>query len=102
MDSFSNKVYKISTGESLNEVDYRFNLFLNEILNSNDDRIGLFIHGIIMMSFLQNNTDFSFDGKNMRLLFNNKEIYNDKMKNPMVFKIYFEDNNIVNIEYINS
>ena len=38
----------------------------------------------------------------MRLLFNNKEIYNDKMKNPMVFKIYFEDNNIVNIEYINS
>ena len=102
LDSFSNKVYKISTGESLNEVDYRFNLFLNEILNSNDDRIGLFIHGIIMMSFLQNNTDFSFDGKNMRLLFNNKEIYNDKMKNPMVFKIYFEDNNIVNIEYINS
>ena len=52
LDSFSNKVYKISTGESLNEVDYRFNLFLNEILNGNDDRIGLFIHGIIMKIIL--------------------------------------------------
>ena len=77
LESFSNKDYKFGTGESLNEVDK-------------------------MMSFLQNNTIFSFDGKNMRLLFNNKELYNGKMKNPMIFKIEYEKHTIVNIEEINS
>ena len=55
-----------------------------------------------MLSFLQNITSFSFDGKNMRLLFNNKEIYNDKMKNPMAFKIEYENNMIVDIKEISS
>ena len=100
LESFKNKDYKFGTGESLNEVDKRFNSFINEILESNYNNIALFIHGIIMMSFLQNNTNFSFDGKNMRLLFNNKEIYNDKMKNPMVFKIEYENNMIVDIKEI--
>ena len=53
-----------------------------------------------MMSFLQNNTDFSFDGKNKKLLFNNKEIYKDRMKNPMIFKIEYENDSIVDIEEI--
>ena len=100
LESFKNMDYKFGTGESLNEVDKRFNSFINEILESNYNNIALFIHGIIMMSFLQNNTSFSFDGKNMRLLFNNKEIYNDKMKNPMVFKIEYEYNVIVDIKEI--
>ena len=100
LESFENKDYKFGTGESLNEVDKRFNAFINELLESNDNIIALFIHGIIMMSFLQNNTDFSFDGKNMKLLFNNKEVYNDKMKNPMVFKIEYDENTIVSIEEI--
>ena len=102
LESFKNKDYKFGIGESLNEVDKRFNSFINEILESNYNNIALFIHGIIMMSFLQNNTSFSFDGKNMRLLFDNKEIYNDKMKNPMVFKIEYENNMIVDIEEISA
>ena len=100
LESFSNKDYKFGTGESLNEIDNRFNSFINEILKSNNKKIALFIHGIIMMSFLQNNTDFSFDGKNMKLLFKYKKIYDDKMKNPMVFKIEYEDNKLLNIEFI--
>lgn len=100
LDSFSNKDYKFGSGESLNEVDNRFNTFLDEILNSENNRVALFIHGIIMMSFLQNNTDFSFDGRIMRLVFHDKKVYNDNMKNPMVFRVDFEDNKIVNIEYI--
>ena len=102
MESFNNKDYKFGTGESLNEVDKRFNSFISEILESNENKIALFIHGIIMMSFLQNNTEFSFDGRNMKLLFNNKEIYNGKMINPMIYKIIYDDNNkLSNIEYIN-
>lgn len=100
IESFSNKDYKFGTGESLNEVDSRFNSFIEDVLRSDNNKIALFIHGIIMMSFLQNNTDFSYDGKNMRLIFNGKEIYNDKMKNPMVFKIEYDDNKSINIEYI--
>ena len=100
LESFKNKDYKFGTGESLNEVDKRFNLFINDLLESNDNNIALFIHGIIMMSFLQNNTDFSFDGKNMKLIFNDKEVYNDKMINPMVFKVEYEDNKITNIKFI--
>ena len=100
LDSFNNKNYKFGTGESLNEVDNRFNNFIDELLESHHNKIGLFIHGIIMMSFLQNNTDFSFDGKKMKLVLNDKVIYDDKMKNPMVFKIEYDKNNIVNIEEI--
>ena len=100
LESFENKDYKFGVGESLNEVDKRFNSFINELLENDDNNIALFIHGIIMMSFLQNNTDFSFDGKNMKLLFNNKEIYKDRMKNPMIFKIEYEDDSIVDIEEI--
>lgn len=102
LESFKDKDYKFGNGESLNEVDKRFNSFISEILESNYNNIALFIHGIIMMSFLQNNTSFSFDGKYMRLLFNNKEIYNDKMKNPMVFKIEYENNMIVDIKEISA
>lgn len=100
LESFSNKDYKFGTGESLNEVDRRFNAFINDILKSNNHKTALFIHGIIMISFLQNNTEFSFDGKTMKLLFNDKEIYNDKMKSPMVFKIEYQNNKIINIEFI--
>lgn len=100
LESFNNKDYKFGTGESLNEVDNRFNSFINELLESNNNRIALFIHGIIMMSFLQNNTDFSFDGKAMKLLFNGKQIYNDKMKNPMVFRISYDNNKLLNIEFV--
>ena len=100
LESFKNKDYKFGTGESLNEVDKRFNSFIYELLENDDNNIALFIHGIIMMSFLQNNTDFSFNGKNMKLLFNNKVIYNDKTKNPMIFKIEYDKETIVSIEEI--
>ena len=100
-DSFDNKELKYKNGESLNEVDNRFNSFINEVLESNNSNIALFIHGIIMMSYLQNNTDFSFDGRSMKLVFNERIIYDDKMKNPLVIKLLFDDNkNLINIEYI--
>ncbi len=102
-ESFINKDYKFGSGESLNEVDSRFNSFIDEILKSNHNRIALFIHGIIMMSYLQNNMEFSYDSGRMKLIFNNEEIYNDRMKNPMVFRIDYDDNNSINnVQYINN
>ena len=100
-DSFNNKNLKFGSGESLNEVDSRFQSFIDELLNSNAKNIALFIHAMILMSYLQEQTKFEFDGKNMKILFNNKVVFNDKMKNPLVFKIVFDDSGkIIDIEYI--
>lgn len=100
-DSFNNKDLKIGFGESLNEVDKRFNSFINELLESDKNNIALFIHGIILMSYLQNNSNFNFDGRILKIEFNNNVVYNDKMQNPSIFKLEFDDdNNLINIENI--
>ena len=100
-DSFVNKDIKYKNGESLNEVDSRFNSFMNEILNKEENNIALFIHGMLMLSYLQNNFEFEFDGKRLKLSFNDNVIYDNEMKTPMVFKIVFDNNNnIVDIKSI--
>lgn len=99
-DSFNNKDLKYKNGESLNEVDKRFNEFLNEILNKEEPNIALFIHGILMLSYLQNNFDFEFDGRRLKLSFDGRVVYDDDMKTPMVFKITFDNNKIVDIKSI--
>jgi hypothetical protein len=52
------------------------------------------------MSFLQNNTDFNYDNNKLKLIFNNRIIYDDKMKNPMIFKVEYSNDEITNIEEI--
>ena len=100
-ESFDNKDLKYGFGESLNEVDKRFQSFIDEILTNDNKNIALFIHGIILMSYLQEHTNFEFDGKKMKLLFNDKLVFNDKMKNPLVFKLVFDDNKqLIDIEHI--
>lgn len=100
-DSFNNKDLKFGFGESLKEVDGRFENFINELLNNDNQNIALFIHGIILMSYLQEHTGFEFDGKNMKISLNNKIVYDDKMKNPLIFKVIFDDNkNIMDIENV--
>lgn len=100
IDSFNDKDLKIGYGESLNEVDKRFNSFLNEILNSDKNNIALFIHGILMLSFLQNNSNFEFSNTKVKIELNDKIIYNDKMVNPMIFKLTYDGHVLKNIEYI--
>ena len=100
MNSFDNKDFKVGFGESLNEVDKRFNSFMKDLLNSKIDSIALFIHGILMLSFLQNNFDFNFDGHKLKLKFNDKVVYEDYMKNPIIFKIVYDDEKIIDIDSI--
>lgn len=100
-DSFNNKDLKYGFGESINEVNDRFELFIDELLKSKSNKIALFIHGIILMSYLQEHTEFKFDGKNMEISFNNQTVFNSQMKNPLIFKIVFDDNGtITDIESI--
>lgn len=99
--SFNDKNYKIVNGESLNEVDLRFNDFIDEILSKNRKTI-LAIHGIILLSYLQNNCNFEYTNGKIYVKFNNKLIVDEKPKNPGVYKITFNDNNeIIDIDCIN-
>ena len=98
-DSFNNKNLKVGFGESLNEVDTRFKCFINEVLDTDKSNIALFIHGIILMSYLQTISKFKYENRKLKIEFNEKLVYNDIMKNPLVFKIYFNENkDVINIE----
>ena len=72
--SFDDKNFKVFKGESLNEMDKRFNDFIEELLNSGVDKSIIVIHGIMLLSFFQNHCDFDFDGKIVTVKFNVKMI----------------------------
>lgn len=99
--SFKDKTYKVFNGESLEEMDYRFNNFIEELLEKDINKSIITIHGIMLLSFLQNHCDFKFDGKIITVQFNGKKIIEDKPKSPGVYKIIYQDKRIVDIDVIN-
>ena len=99
--SFDDKNFKVSNGESLNDMDKRFNSFIDELLNSDIDKSIIVIHGIMLLSFFQNYCDFEFDGTAITVKFNGKTIVENKPKSPGVYKIEYEDKKIIDIDVIN-
>ncbi|MDO4962491.1 MAG: histidine phosphatase family protein [bacterium] len=100
--SFDDKNYKVNNKcESLNEMDDRLNNFIKELLNKDIDKSIIVIHGIMLLSFLQNNCDFSFDGRITTVKYNNKLIVENKPKSPGVYRIRYENNKIIDIDIIN-
>lgn len=96
--SFIDKNFKIKYGESLNDMDNRFNEFISDILSKNNKSI-IVIHGIMLLSYLQDNCDFKFENGKVFVTYRNKMIVYEKIKNPSVYKItYNENNDIINIE----
>lgn len=96
--SFIDKNFKIKYGESLNDMDNRFNEFISDILSKNNKSI-IVIHGIMLLSYLQNNCDFKFENGKVFVTYRNNMIVYEKPKNPSVYKItYNENNDIINIE----
>lgn len=98
--SFKDKNYKVNNGESLNDMNERFNNFINEIIENNDKSI-IVIHGIMLLSFLQNYCDFKFENGKTYASFKGIKIVNEKPKSPGVYKITFNNNCVDNIEVIN-
>lgn len=90
--SFKDKNYKIGNGETLNEVDIRFNYFINDILKSNNLKTIIVMHGIMLLSYLQNNCDFKVSNNKIYAKYNGKLLVNEKPKSPDVYKIVFDDN----------
>lgn len=101
LDSFNNKDLKFKNGESLNDVDKKLNNFIDEVLKHDSKKIVLSIHGMILLSFLQNNCDFHFDGNIFNIKYNDKEILNGKITNPDIYKLtYDESNTLIDISRI--
>ncbi len=99
--SFNDKNFKVYDGETLNDVDSRFNDFIKDILKENDKTI-LVIHGIILLSFLQNNCEFEYNENKILVKYNNEVIIDGNPKSPGVYKIvYNDDNKIIQISNIN-
>ena len=100
--SFEDKNFKVNNGESLNEVDERFKSFIRDLLDKEDNKIAIVMHGIILLSYLKTICEhFEFDGKNFNIKYNNNIVLDGKPKNPSIYKIEFDDDkNIVNVEYV--
>ena len=101
-ESFDNKDLKLDGGESLNDVDSRFNSFITDILNNDSDKVAIIMHGIILLSYLQTIcTEFSFDGRNFSIKYNDNIILNGSPKNPSIYKIEYDNNNqVINVDYV--
>lgn len=101
-NSFKDKDYKYVDGESLNEVDDRFQLFINEILDSDYNRIVIVFHGIILLSYLQKICDyFSFDENSFFIKYKDNVVLDGMLKNPDVFKLTFDDyKNVISVSRI--
>lgn len=99
LNQFKDKTLKLKGGESLSEVSARFNAFIRELVEKNEDCI-LFVHGVLLLNYLSEITIFSFDGKVVNASFNNKVVVDRKLNNPDVFKIIFENEKIVDVQNI--
>ena len=99
--SFDDKNYKMNNGESFNDVDKRFINFINDLLNQNNNCYILFIHGLILLSYLEKICDFKFDGMNFDIKYNRKVILDGNPKSPSVYKITYDyDNAVIDVDFI--
>ena len=103
-DQFRNWDYKLSNGESANDVSKRMNEALSEILNSNKGKtIAIVSHGTAISTMLKKWCDIKLneETKLIEIYFNDKLVFDGNWKCPELFKLEFDDNNnLINIENI--
>lgn len=103
-EQFRNWDYKLSNGESANDVSKRMNDALSEILDSNKGKvIAIISHGTAISTMLKKWCDIKLneETKLIEIYFNNKLVFDGNWKCPELFKAEFDDNNnLVNIENI--
>lgn len=100
--SFDDKTFKVNNGESLNDVDNRFKSFIKDLLDKENNRIAIVMHGIILLSYLKTICNhFEFDGENFNIKYNDNIVLDGKPKNPSIYKVVFDSNQkIINVEYV--
>ena len=99
--------YKLPNGESRRDVTNRmYNALIRVINDYKNKRIVIVSHGTAISFLLDKWCDvfvnYNNDNKmNTKIVFKNKIIFDNNISAPCVFKIVFDDNNIISIENIN-
>ena len=112
MDDFNVKQwndidYKLPNGESRRDVTNRmYNALIRVINDYKNKRIAIVSHGTAISFLLDKWCDvfvnYNNDNKmNTKIVFKNKIIFDNNISAPCVFKIVFDNNNIISIENIN-
>lgn len=100
---FEDEDYKLDNGESLNDVIKRLEDILKEILNNDEKRVVISLHGIVMMCFLKMFCNIKYNGEKFTVKFNEKVIYDEQIKLPEIFKLVFDEKKkavcIYNVKY---
>lgn len=96
--------YKMSNGESRKEVTQRMLNALNNVLEQyRGKKIAIVSHGTVMsflfMNWCEIKTDFD-DKYSRKFYFNDKEVFDGKYFAPELFKLEFEDNELIDIKNI--
>lgn len=100
---YEDENYKTINGESQKEVRERMNECIDEILlNNRGKRIAIFSHGYAITFFLLKyaRLDNLTSDRVYTYSFNGKKFLDDKLEAPMIFKLTFDDDKIVDIENI--
>lgn len=94
--------FKTEGGESQKEVRDRVNEVINEILvKHKNKRIAVFSHGYAITFYLLKYCKLvSIIDNKLKYEFNNKIVFNKRINAPEVFKLTFNDNELLNIELI--
>lgn len=101
-EQYYDENYKTVNGESQKEVRNRFDEVIQIILEKyKDKRIAVFSHGYAITFYLLKYCELvNIEDKRLKIKFKNKIIYDNRINAPEVFKLTFNDKDIINIEYL--
>lgn len=92
--------YKLSNGESLNDVGNRLNNFINSLMSKEVD-CAVFTHKRAILGFLLNYSKIGYNLEdNLILQYNGKVIYDDSESEIDIYEIVIENKKIVGINKI--
>jgi 2,3-bisphosphoglycerate-dependent phosphoglycerate mutase len=93
--------YKCDNGESINDTSIRMKNCIDKIINDNKDKtICVVSHGTAMLAYFLNYCDLSTDGEIFKLSFKGETIFEGFIGLNELFKLEFDDNNLVSIKNI--
>jgi len=96
LQQFKDHTFKLKGGESLNEVVKRYNEALNKVLNENKGKtIVIASHSAAMLMMFTKWCDY--DPDKLEFTYKGKKILDGKIEAPEIFKLIFEDNELINI-----
>ncbi len=88
-------------GESQREVRERFDKAFDEIVEKHKDkRIAIFSHGGAISFFLKRYCELEIEEDKLIYYFKGKQIFNNRINAPEIFKLTMDGNEVIDIEFI--